>query len=71
MFLAIARSAPDLASGTRTKHGANRVAERLSRGGIRVDIIHHTLCDRAERGSLRNIARLTRGLPTVIDAHDA
>ena len=125
---------------TRTKHGANRVAEHLSRGGVRADAIHgnksqsarqraiagfregrlrvlvatdiaargidiegitHVInyelpnvpetyvhrigrtaragaegtaisfCDRAERGSLRDIERLTRRLLTVIDAHDA
>ena len=122
---------------TRTKHGANRVAEQLSRGGIRADAIHGnksqnarqraiagfrdgrlrvlvatdiaargididgithvinyelpnvpetyvhrigrtaragaagtaiSLCDRAERGSLRDIEKLTRRSLTVVDA---
>jgi ATP-dependent RNA helicase RhlE len=125
---------------TRTKHGANRVAEHLSRGGVRADAIHgnksqsarqraiagfregrlrvlvatdiaargididgitHVInyelpnvpetyvhrigrtaragaagtaisfCDRAERGSLRDIEKLTRRSLAVIDAHDA
>jgi len=125
---------------TRTKHGANRLAEHLSRGGVRADAIHgnksqgarqraiagfrdgrlrvlvatdiaargididdvtHVInyelpnvpetyvhrigrtaragaagtaisfCDRAERGALRDIERLTRHPLTVIDAHDA
>jgi len=124
---------------TRTKHGANRVAEQLSRGGVSADAIHgnksqgarqraiagfrdgqlrvlvatdiaargididgitHVInyelpnvpetyvhrigrtaragaagtaisfCDRAERGSLRDIERLTRRSLTVVDAHD-
>jgi ATP-dependent RNA helicase RhlE len=124
---------------TRTKHGANRVAEQLSRGGIRADAIHgnksqnarqraiagfrdgkirvlvatdiaargididgisHVInyelpnvpetyvhrigrtaragaagtaisfCDRAERGSLRDIERLTRRPLTVVAARD-
>jgi ATP-dependent RNA helicase RhlE len=125
---------------TRTKHGANRVAEQLSRGGIRADAIHgnksqsarqraiagfregrlrvlvatdiaargididgitHVInyelpnvpetyvhrigrtaragaqgtaisfCDRAERGSLRDIEKLTRRALTVVDSPDA
>jgi ATP-dependent RNA helicase RhlE len=125
---------------TRTKHGANRVAEQLSRGGVHADAIHgnksqsarqraiagfrdgrlrvlvatdiaargididgitHVInyelpnvpetyvhrigrtaragaagtaisfCDQAERGSLRDIEKLTRRSLTVIDAHDA
>ncbi len=124
---------------TRTKHGANRVAEQLSRGGVRADAIHgnksqnarqraiagfrdgrlrvlvatdiaargididgisHVInyelpnvpetyvhrigrtaragaagtaisfCDRAERGSLRDIERLTRRSLTVVNARD-
>ena len=124
---------------TRTKHGANRVAEQLSRGGIRADAIHgnksqgarqraiadfrdgrvrvlvatdiaargididgitHVInfdlpnvpetyvhrigrtaragaagiaisfCDRAERGSLRDIEKLTRRPLTVVEARD-
>ncbi len=124
---------------TRTKHGANRVAEQLSRGGIRADAIHGnksqnarqraiagfrdgrlrvlvatdiaargididgishvinyelpnvpetyvhrigrtaragtagiaiSLCDRAERASLRDIEKLTRRSLTVVDARD-
>jgi ATP-dependent RNA helicase RhlE len=125
---------------TRTKHGANRVAEQLSRGGVRADAIHgnksqgarqraiagfrdgslrvlvatdiaargididgitHVInyelpnvpetyvhrigrtaragaagtaisfCDRAERGSLRDIEKLTRRSLTVVDARDS
>jgi len=125
---------------TRTKHGANRVAEQLSRGGVRADAIHgnksqgarqraiagfreghlrvlvatdiaargididgitHVInyelpnvpetyvhrigrtaragaagtaisfCDHAERGSLRDIEKLTRRALTVIGTHDA
>jgi ATP-dependent RNA helicase RhlE len=125
---------------TRTKHGANRVAEHLSRGGVRADAIHgnksqsarqraiagfrdgrlrvlvatdiaargididgitHVInyelpnvpetyvhrigrtaragaagtaisfCDQAERGSLRDIEKLTRRTLTVIDARSA
>ena len=124
---------------TRTKHGANRVAEQLSRGGVRADAIHgnksqgarqraiagfrdgkvrvlvatdiaargididgisHVInyelpnvpetyvhrigrtaragaagtaisfCDRAERGSLRDIEKLTRRSLTVVGARD-
>jgi ATP-dependent RNA helicase RhlE len=52
---------------TRTKHGANRVAEQLSRGGIRVDAIHG---NKSQTARQRAIADFRDGKLRVLVATD-
>jgi ATP-dependent RNA helicase RhlE len=52
---------------TRTKHGANRVAEQLSRGGIRADAIHG---NKSQNARQRAIADFRDGKLRVLVATD-